>query len=158
MPRYGPESKYGPDDYSEYGGFFYTGPIMFQASCDSTSYDPTEQDEVQAIFSDMLRKATGDGGRKRAAGEKPSWKVDEHVTHIFSHLGKWANGECADPDSGAHPLVHAAWRCLAVAYQETRSAPTRTEVDDWLETEQAKSLRDHFEHDPDLHSHDPGLD
>ena len=82
-------------------------------------YDPVEQDEVIAIFSDMLRAPTGDGGRKRAYGEKVSWKYDtDHIRGLYSHLGKWANGERSDRDSGAHPLVHAAWRCLAIAWQE----------------------------------------
>lgn len=81
---------------------------------------PTEQDVVLRQFSRMLRKATADGGRKRQAGLKPPWWEDpSHEAAIFSHLSKWKKGERFDPDSGAHPLVHLAWRALAIAYQET---------------------------------------
>jgi len=82
------------------------------------AYDPSEQDEIIAEFARMLRLATGDGAKKRAAGLKPSWKVDQsHEAAVFSHLAKWKRGERIDPDSGAHPCVHAAWRLLAIAYQ-----------------------------------------
>lgn len=84
------------------------------------AYDPTEQDVVLAIFIELLRSATKDGGRKRAAGIKPPWWGDNHERAMGSHLGKWLNGELVDPDSGAHPLVHLAWRALAIAYQETQ--------------------------------------
>ena len=79
-----------------------------------------EQAEVLGWFTHMLTSATADGGRKRAKGEKPSWKVDpEHEPAIYSHLHKWKHGIKVDPDSGAHPLVHLAWRALAIAWQET---------------------------------------
>lgn len=82
---------------------------------------PTEQDKVIEVFSAMLRDATRDGGRKRAAGIKPPWWRDPaHEPAVFSHLSKWKHGEQRDGDSGAHPLVHLAWRALAIAYQETR--------------------------------------
>lgn len=83
------------------------------------TYDPREQNEVLSIFVDMLKAATSDGGVKRAAGLKPSWKVDpSHEAALFSHLNKWKHGELHDADSGAHPLVHLAWRALAIAYQD----------------------------------------
>lgn len=79
-----------------------------------------EQTEILDTFLGMLRSVTADGGRKRAAGLKPSWKVDtSHEAAIFSHLNKWKHGEKVDPDSGAHPLVHLAWRALAIAWQES---------------------------------------
>lgn len=79
-----------------------------------------EQAEVLGLFHEMLRSVTADGAKKRAAGLKPSWKVDtSHMAAIFSHLNKHAHGERVDPDSGAHPFVHLAWRALAVAWQET---------------------------------------
>lgn len=84
------------------------------------TYDPGEQDEIIDEFAQMLRAVTADGGRKRAAGVKPSWKVDpSHEAAIFSHLNRWKHGERVDPDSGAHPLVHLAFRALAIAAQET---------------------------------------
>jgi hypothetical protein len=86
------------------------------------SYDPSEQDEIAGAFARMLKACTGDGGVKREAGLKPSWKVDpSHEAAIFSHLNKWKHGEVVDPDSGAHPLVHLAWRALAIAWQEENS-------------------------------------
>jgi len=92
-------------------------------------YDPWEQYEIARIFAGMLAQATGDGGRKRASGVKPPWDKDpEHEAGLFSHLSKWKHGELVDADSGAHPLVHAAWRCLAIAYQETSALPEAEEV------------------------------
>lgn len=83
-------------------------------------YDATEQQVVIETFRQMLWDATKDGGKKRAAGTKPPWWCDEtHEAAIFSHLNKWKHGERKDKDSGAHPLVHLAWRALAIAYQET---------------------------------------
>ncbi len=83
-------------------------------------YDSTEQDIVIATFTKMLWAATKDGGKKRKAGTKPPWwKDDSHEAAIFSHLDKWKHGIKSDPDSGSHPLVHLAWRALAIAYQES---------------------------------------
>ena len=93
---------------------------MTTVTSDVTQYDPTEQDVLSTVFTDMLRGVTRDGGNKRARGEKPGWYVDpSHEAAIYSHLNKWKHGETHDPDSGAHPLVHLAWRALAIAYQET---------------------------------------
>lgn len=79
-----------------------------------------EQAEVLGWFTEMLRSVTADGGRKRAAGLKPSWKKDtSHEAAIFSHLNKWKHGEHMDPDSKVHTLIHLAWRALAIAWQET---------------------------------------
>ena len=78
-----------------------------------------EQCEVLGTFNEMLSAATGDGGAKRAAGTKPSWKVDtSHKAAAWRHLDPAR--ERYDEDSGAHKLVHAAWRLLAVAWQEMR--------------------------------------
>ena len=95
-------------------------------------YDENEQNEATRIFSDMLHACTKDGGNKRRAGEKVDWKVDKtHEPAIFSHLNKWKHGELVDADSGQHPLVHLAWRALAIAYQETHTV----EFDDDVYTE-----------------------
>jgi hypothetical protein len=83
-------------------------------------YDASEQELLMQVFADLLRSATKDGGEKRARGEKPPWWRDlSHEAAIFSHLDRWKHGEFCDKDSGAHPLVHFAWRALAIAYQET---------------------------------------
>lgn len=81
---------------------------------------PTEeQAEVMFEFVKLLDSASGDGGKKRAAGLKPSWKIDpSHLGAVFSHLNKYFHGEKVDPDSGVHPFVHLAWRALAIAWQE----------------------------------------
>ena len=85
----------------------------------SKSYDPQEQNEIAAEFASLLRSATKDGAVKRARGDKVSWKIDEtHEAHMYSHLQKYEAGVMVDPDSGAHPLVHAAWRALAIAWQD----------------------------------------
>ena len=78
-----------------------------------------EQNEILGAFVDMLTGPTGDGGNKRARGEKPLWKVDgSHYAAAHRHIERYEGGEHADADSGCHPLVHAAWRLLAVAYQD----------------------------------------
>lgn len=87
-----------------------------------------ERTDILVRFLTELTKATGDGSKKRQAGEKPPWFVDgSHERAIFSHLAKWKAGELVDPDSGAHPLVHAAWRCLAIACQQTGNIPDMKE-------------------------------
>ncbi len=83
-------------------------------------YDPSEQDLILRVFSDLLASVTKDGGQKRNAGLKPPWWRDpSHEAAIFSHLNKWKHGELVDPDSGVHPLVHLSWRALAIVIQET---------------------------------------
>jgi FMN phosphatase YigB (HAD superfamily) len=78
-----------------------------------------EQNEILGAFVDMLAGPTGDGAVKREAGVKPLWKVDDsHEAAAFRHVERWRGGEQADADSGCHPLIHAAWRLLAVAYRE----------------------------------------
>lgn len=79
-----------------------------------------ERQLVVETFAEMLKAPTGDGSVKRQRGEKPPWWRDgSHEGAVFSHITKWKRGERVDPTSGAHPLVHAAWRMLAIAYQET---------------------------------------
>lgn len=79
-----------------------------------------EREQVQKVFAHMLLAATGDGSVKRQAGLKPPWWRDpDHEAAIYSHLNKWKHGELQDDVSGAHPLVHLAWRALGIAYQET---------------------------------------
>lgn len=86
-----------------------------------------EATDVLVRFLTELQRATGDGSRKRKAGGKPPWyRDDSHEGAIFSHLTKWKRGELVDPDSGAHPLVHAAWRCLAIACRESGNIPSDT--------------------------------
>ena len=85
------------------------------------TYDPNEQTEILDLFRDMLASVTADGGRKRAAGTKPHWTVDEgHEAAFWRHIDRWMNEEFVDKDSGAHPLIHVAWRALAIAYQEMK--------------------------------------
>lgn len=87
-----------------------------------------ETEEILDTFRAMLAAPTGDGKTKRAAGLKVHWTIDTtHEDAMLRHLGRWWNGEKVDRDSGAHPLVHLAWRALAVAYQETHRA-TRPEM------------------------------
>lgn len=84
----------------------------------------TEQEDVLARFMEELRKPTGDGAQKRKRGEKPPWYEDDsHLGAVFSHLTKYFRGEMVDPDSGASPLVHAAWRLLAIACKESGNTP-----------------------------------
>lgn len=89
----------------------------------SITLGSNEQADVLMRFLRELQKPTGDGGVKRANGTKPPWYADTHEAQIFSHITKWKRGELVDADSGAHPLVHAAWRCLAIACIETGNVP-----------------------------------
>jgi hypothetical protein len=94
------------------------------------TYDPQEQSDILATFNQMLREVVADGGRKRAAGLKPSWKVDPgHEAAFWRHVDRWGRGELVDADSGVHPLVHAAFRALAIAYQETERPLPREFLD-----------------------------
>jgi hypothetical protein len=78
-----------------------------------------EQREILAIFTEMLRGPTADGGVKRAAGTKAHWKEDPtHEDAAFRHMDRKLAGDIYDEDSGYHAYVHTAWRFLAVAYQE----------------------------------------
>ncbi len=87
----------------------------------------SEKDEIIIEFMKLLRDATADGNGKRVLGTKPLWKVDpSHKAAVFSHIARRERGEMCDPDSGAHPFVHAAWRLLAIAWQETHNS-----VDVW---------------------------
>lgn len=97
----------------------------------------SEQNEVLGQFLDMLGGPTGDGGAKRGAGLKPSWKVDQsHYDAAVRHFHRWINGEREDKDSGVHPLIHMAWRLLAIAWQEDEAAgkhpadPPHADIDD----------------------------
>lgn len=85
-----------------------------------------EQREILAIFTEMLRWPTADGGKKRAAGTKPNWKLDDsHEDAAWRHLHRKLDGDIYDEDSGAHAYIHAAWRLLAVAYQEGALNPSQ---------------------------------
>lgn len=87
-------------------------------------FPPTEQEDLLARFIEELRKPTGDGAKKRAGNMKPPWYVDtSHMAAVYSHFMKRERGEMVDPDSGAHPYVHAAWRLLAIACIETGNVP-----------------------------------
>ena len=84
------------------------------------AYDDKEQAAILEMFGEMLQQATVDGGAKRKAGLKPPWWCDKsHAAASRRHGARWELGEVADKDSGAHPLIHRAWRDLAIAYQET---------------------------------------
>lgn len=83
-----------------------------------------EYEDTLRRFVEELSKVTGDGNKKRQMGLKPPWYQDgDHERAIFSHFMKWKHGEKVDKDSGAHPLVHAAWRCLAIALIESGNVP-----------------------------------
>lgn len=75
-----------------------------------------EQNEILGIFAQMLAGPLGDGGAKRARGEKPNWKVDpSHDAKARKHLDYV---ERYDHESGCHKYTHAACRLLMQAYQE----------------------------------------
>lgn len=87
-------------------------------------HSQNEVDDLLVRFLDELRKPSGDGAVKRKTMDKPPWYEDDsHLGAVFSHLTKWFRGERVDPDSGAHPLVHAAWRLLAIACRENGNTP-----------------------------------
>lgn len=83
-----------------------------------------ERADVLRRFTEELAKATGDGSRKRQAGEKPPWYEDvSHAAAMYRHLERWEAGEKHDPEHEAHPLVAAAWRALAIACKEGGNIP-----------------------------------
>ena len=84
----------------------------------------SEQHDLLERFLTELAKPTQDGANKRNRNEKPPWYVDpDHHRAAFSHYTKYLKGELVDEDSGSHPLVHMAWRLLAIACQETGNVP-----------------------------------
>ena len=85
----------------------------------------TEQQDLMIRFVKQLWAATGDGAKKRQAGTKVPWYVDEgHEAAMFRHLARWKTDPGGtDPDSGAHHLVAVAWRALAIAAIETGDVP-----------------------------------
>lgn len=89
-------------------------------------YWENEREDVLNRFMHELRKATGDGSKKRQAGSKPPWHEDDsHQTAMFSHLYKYMRGDMVDEDSGADPLVHLAWRALAMACRRVGNIPEK---------------------------------
>jgi hypothetical protein len=88
-----------------------------------------EQREILAIFTEMLRGPTADGGNKRARGTKAHWKDDPtHEEAAWRHANRKLDGDVYDEDSGYHAYIHAAWRLLAVAYQEGARLSDRKEA------------------------------
>ena len=84
----------------------------------------TEQGDVLYRFMEELRKPTGDGKRKRDKGLKPPWYEDDsHHAAAMRHYARWLSGDAIDQDSGAHHLVHSAWRLLVIALKETGNTP-----------------------------------
>ncbi len=83
-----------------------------------------EPAEILHEFTRLLAGPTTDGQKKRVTRNKPNWKVDpDHYEAMYRHLQNYEMGETEDVDSGSHPLVHVAWRALALAYQETQVSP-----------------------------------
>ena len=83
-----------------------------------TTYDPAEQSYIMEAFVALLSGPTQDGGRKRELGTKVPWTEDTgHEEAMYRHLVRFESGETEDEDSGADPLVHVAWRALALAMQ-----------------------------------------
>lgn len=69
----------------------------------------------------LLAWPTVEGAKKRTGTDRPVWQEDpDHYAAMRRHLARYDAGEKFDADSGCHALVHVAWRCLALAYQETR--------------------------------------
>lgn len=96
-----------------------------------------ETDEILRIFTDMLRGPTGDGKAKRDAGMKVHWTIDNtHEGAMLRHLGRYWNGERKDADSGGHPLVHLAWRALAVAWQEMHAGEIPGQAQFWKDVQE----------------------
>lgn len=83
-----------------------------------------ERLDIQNRFTSQLAKATADGSKKRQKGSKrPWWKDESHYERAMAHIKRYEEGETRDKDSGAHPLIHAAWRLLAIACTETGNTP-----------------------------------
>lgn len=127
QPEGAPQRKIG--SFSASARPLDTVPVIdfYPSNFEPITLDPwfAEREDVLRRFAEELRKATGDGSKKRQAGEKPAWYKDQsHEGAVFSHLMKWKRGEKVDKDSGAHPLVHAAWRLLAIACAESGNVPT----------------------------------
>lgn len=82
----------------------------------------TEADEILAEFARLLRPVLADGATKRRPHAWQTATVGTHALAAERHWARWVAGQRTDPDSGAHPLVHVAFRALAIAWQETHDA------------------------------------
>ena len=83
-----------------------------------------EQEDLLRRFHDGLAKCSGDGFTKRMKRTKPPWFEDpDHEAAFWRHYHRWLDDELVDVDSGAHPLIHCAWRLLAIACKETGNVP-----------------------------------
>lgn len=83
-----------------------------------------EVQDVLKRFNKELLSVSQDGSNKRQKGLKAVWWQDiSHFDRATGHIERWLDGEMADKDSGKHPLVHAAWRLLAIACSETGNHP-----------------------------------
>jgi hypothetical protein len=100
------------------------GGILCGARCVGRRHPETsEVDDISQSFDALLRQASGDGAKKRAAGTKPIWTEDDtHMGAYYRHIRRWEEGERVDPDSGADPRIHAAWRLLAAVDYERHQA------------------------------------
>ena len=89
------------------------------AEPDQEATAEAEVADIHATFLRMLAPCSGDGQTKRANG-KPHWHVDPgHEAALRRHLARWElDRGGVDDTSGASHLAHAAWRCLAIAWQE----------------------------------------
>lgn len=96
------------------------------------AYDPAEQDEVEYEFTKLLRGATRDGGRKREAGKKVSWKIDPgHLAAFWRHVARAIlDPHGRDPDSGEPHWVAVSWRAAALGWQEKYPEKMKKEWED----------------------------
>lgn len=107
-------------DYDDYDDIV---DAVNAVAADTTNWQQ-EREDILRRFIVELAKATKDGSVKRQRGEKPVWYEDEsHHDAGLRHYQCWLAGETQDEDSGASPLVHAAWRLLALACIETGNVP-----------------------------------
>jgi len=70
-----------------------------------------------------LGKVYGFGGTKYSpTNYRRGYKWSLSLNAMLRHIHAWMNGETKDPQSGLHPLAHAAWHCLCLISFELRNA------------------------------------
>lgn len=109
-------------------GTGYPAPVpddMWRAGVDELvgvifghKHRPVSSDR-ESRASDLPPRAWLAIGRVRTFGQQkhprdhwPSLPADDHLNAVARHMAKYRMGQKADPESGEHPLAHAALRLL----------------------------------------------
>ena len=118
---------------------------------------PDEFMDVALVFMAGIKEGYEPNGWK----EGKKFEKETNIASIKRHLRDYRAGLRFDKDSGLHPLLHAATRCLMQYYLDLKSEQNTSnnieleslDETDWLDTSKAwkfddsncRSIEEHFE-------------